>query len=212
MGYPSGGLPGARGKVTVKRGDQASATAKSDLYPRGARPRGARARVHSNRTGRTGEGAALAEDPRGQLLASELSPPSSPLRARGPPAGARPGWGAAPAEHLPRRGRSQRQQRGGPGVPPPRPARSRGRIRAIRPGGARRPHNSRSGQQDPTAAGSDRTVTPASPATHPRSGPRARRFFTNAPAWGRPTREALVSCDHGREQDYRSLVGRKRSS
>ncbi|KAJ1218095.1 hypothetical protein NDU88_005681 [Pleurodeles waltl] len=117
MGYPSGSLPGARGEITVKRSDEASATAKRIGYPTLRRPyfrcgvrlgrnhqgqppnigsrsrpwprrrrrptKGGQGASALSRTGRTGEGAAPAEDPRGQLLAAE---PPRPLSRSGPEA------------------------------------------------------------------------------------------------------------------------------
>ncbi|KAJ1116600.1 hypothetical protein NDU88_004806 [Pleurodeles waltl] len=77
-------------------------------------------------TGRFREGAAPVEDSRGQLHAADPSPLSLPPRTRSPPAGARSGQGAVHVGHLPRRGRPQRPPRGGPGVPPRQPERSRG--------------------------------------------------------------------------------------
>ncbi|KAJ1162483.1 hypothetical protein NDU88_002951 [Pleurodeles waltl] len=79
------------------------------------------------RASRTLEGAAPAEDPRGQLQvvnpsATSLQPPT---RSRGPPAGARPGRGTAPAGHLSdcrkvvraSHSRGQRDPGGDPGNP-----------------------------------------------------------------------------------------------
>ncbi|KAJ1151024.1 hypothetical protein NDU88_003811 [Pleurodeles waltl] len=100
-------------------------------------------------------------------------------------------------------------------------------TRVIQTDGARRPRDTRTRQQEPTAAGSGRAAVSAfpaapgsghaavsaSPAAPPGDGLRAREFYSNCSrSREKPSCKATNTTGHGGEQDSWRMVGRERSS